>query len=88
MTTICTITRKIGMFVLLLAVMMIPVTSSMAAEPGAQGNPGPGGATILTEAQLAALAAASLVGFALVANTLTEDDSNATASHHTSDLED
>ena len=83
MKSTCRIAGKLGIFVLLFAFIFVPVSAqmAMAAEAGAQGNPGPGGMAQLTEAQLAALAGASLVVFALVANALTDDDSNATAQH-------
>ena len=81
----CRITGKIGIFVLLFAFIFVPVSANMAvaaeAEAGAQGNPGPGGLSQLSEAQLAALAGASLVIFAVTANALTDDDTNATAQH-------
>ena len=83
MKSTCKLVGKIGIFALLLTFIFVPVATHnvLAAEEGAQGNPGPAGTSTLSEAQLAALAAASLVGFALVASSLTDDDENPTAEH-------
>ncbi|MBA3029781.1 MAG: hypothetical protein FP816_13385 [Desulfobacteraceae bacterium] len=71
--------EKIGICVLVFSLLFIPV--AFAADPGAQGNPGPAGTEGLTEMQIAALAAATIAGVALLVTSMSDSDAKPTANH-------
>ena len=73
------LTEKIGIFVLVFSLVFIPV--AFASDPGAQGNPGPGGTEGLTEMQIAALAAATIAGVAVLVTSMSDSDTKPTATH-------
>jgi hypothetical protein len=71
--------EKIGIIVLAFSLIFVPV--AFAAEPSAQGNPGPGGTEGLSELQVAAIAAAAIAGIVILATSLTDSDTQPTATH-------
>jgi hypothetical protein len=73
------LTKKIGMCVLAFSLVFVPV--AFGADPGAQGNPGPAGTEGLTEMQIAALAAATIAGVAILVTSLSDGDAKPTAQH-------
>lgn len=74
------LTEKIGIMILAFSLIFVP--AAFGAEPGAQGNPGPGGTEGLSEMQVAAIAAAAIAGIAILATSLTDNDTQPTATHN------
>jgi hypothetical protein len=71
--------KKIGICVLVFSLAFTPAV--FGADPGAQGNPGPAGTEGLSEAQIAALAAATIAGVAVIATALADGDEKPSAEH-------